>query len=137
MHEHPNAAGLARVPLFAGMTHDAREVLAARFEVAEFDVGRRLVAEGRAGFSFYVLVSGRVSVEREGRLLRSMGPGDFFGEIAILGGDGRRTATVTGTEPGVAWTLLADHFHTMQAERPDVADALRTAMQERLAADER
>jgi CRP-like cAMP-binding protein len=132
--DSPTADDLARIPLLAGLTDEARGVLAERFEVEEFDAGRQLVTEGRAGYSFYLLDSGAVSVTHEGREVRTLGPGDFFGEIAILG-EGRRTATVTATEPGVAWSLFGTSFRALQAERPDVADALEAAMTERLAAD--
>ena len=132
--DHPTADDLARVPLLAHLTDDVRQVLADRFEVEEFDAGRQLVTEGRAGYSFYLLDRGTVSVTHEGREVRTLGPGDFFGEIAILG-EGRRTATVTATEPGLAWSLFGTSFRALQADRPDVADALESAMTERLAAD--
>ena len=128
--DHPTADDLARFALLAGLTDEARQVLADRFEVEEFDAGRQLVTEGRAGYSFYLLDRGTVSVTHEGREVRTLGAGDFFGEIAILG-EGRRTAT----EPGVAWSLFGTSFRALQAERPDVADALEAAMTERLAAD--
>jgi CRP-like cAMP-binding protein len=133
-HEHPSAESLAAVPLFADLPLETREVLAGRFEVQGFGVGQRLVAEGRRAFSFYVLASGEASVEHDGRTVRTLGAGDFFGEIAILGSE-RRTATVSATRPGTAWTLLGTHFHELRAERPDVAQALERAMRERLGDD--
>jgi CRP-like cAMP-binding protein len=136
MDQHPTAEDLAGVPLLAGLAAGTREVLAGRFEVQEFGVGQRLVAEGRSGYSFYVLASGQASVEQDGRTLRTLRSGDFFGEIAILG-SGRRTATVTSTQPGAAWTLVGTHFRELQAEHPDVALALQQAMTDRLAADGR
>lgn len=133
-HTHPSAESLAAVPLFADLPVETREVLAGRFEVQDFGVGQRLVAAGRRAFSFYVLATGEASVEQDGRTVRTLGPGDYFGEIAILGTE-RRTATVSATRPGTAWTLLGTHFHQLRAERPDVAQALEQAMRERLAAD--
>jgi CRP-like cAMP-binding protein len=133
-HTHPSAETLAAVPLFADLPVETREVLAGHFEVQDFGVGQRLVAAGRRAFSFYVLATGEASVEQDGRTVRTLGPGDYFGEIAILGTE-RRTATVSATRPGTAWTLLGTHFHQLRAERPDVAQALEQAMRERLAAD--
>ena len=135
-HGHPSAERLAAIPLFAGLPPETRAVLAERFEVQDFGVGQRLVAAGRRAFSFYVLATGEAAVEQDGRTVRTLGPGDFFGEIAILGSE-RRTATVSATTPGTAWTLLGTHFHELRAERPDVAAALETAMRERLGADDR
>jgi CRP-like cAMP-binding protein len=58
----------------------------------------RLVGEGAPGYTFFVLVEGTAAVTSEGQTLAVLTPGDFFGEVAILG-DGRRTATVTSTSP--------------------------------------
>lgn len=91
-----------------------------------------MVTEGQAGYAFYVLESGKATVTRDGDELRTLEPGDFFGEIAILGG-GRRTATVTATEPVVAWVMFGTTFRTLQMARPDVAEALQDAMRQRLA----
>jgi CRP-like cAMP-binding protein len=132
--DHPTADDLARVPLLADLDRDTLQVLADRFEVEEFDAGRQLVAEGRAGYSFYLLDGGAVSVTHDGVEIRKLGPGHYFGEIAILG-EGRRTATVTATEPGVAWSLFGTSFPLLEAEHPGVAAAMTQAMTERLAAD--
>jgi CRP-like cAMP-binding protein len=72
-----------------------------------------------------------VSVTHDGVEIRKLGPGDYF---AILG-EGRRTATVTATEPGVAWSLFGTSFPLLEAEHPGVAAAMTQAMTERLAAD--
>ena len=132
--QHPAAADLARIPLFAGLPAEAREVLCDRFEIQDFDTGQRLVTEGRSGYAFYILDRGHASVSHDGHEIRKLDPGDFFGEIAIIG-DGRRTATVTATEPGTMWTLFGTSFRELQADRPDVATALQDAMTEKLAAD--
>lgn len=132
--KHPAADDLARIPLFAGLHAEARQVLSDRFEIEEFDTGQRLVTEGRSGYAFYILDRGHASVAHEGREVRKLDPGDFFGEIAILG-DGRRTATVTATEPGTMWTLFGTSFRMLRTDRPDAASALQDAKTERLAAD--
>ena len=133
MSDHPAADDLARIPLLSGLPEEALDVLAERFDTERFDAGHRFVAEGRAGYAFYVIDRGRASVTQDGREIRSLGPGDFFGEIAIMG-TGRRTATVTATEPGEVWTLFGTSFREMQSARPDVAEALSAAMADRLAA---
>jgi CRP-like cAMP-binding protein len=71
-------------------------------------------------------------VTHDGQVLRTMGPGDFFGEIAILGPQGRRTATVTAVDDVVVWELFGTVFRTLQMESPDVAQALEQAMRTRL-----
>ena len=129
---HPTSQDLLRVPLFADLPADAAEVLAPRFDIEQYDAGRRVVLEGSSGYAFYVLDEGRVSITHEGQELRTLSAGDFFGEIAILGG-GRRTATVTVTEPVTAWKMFGTAFRELEEMRPDVSAALQEAMRQRLA----
>jgi len=131
--DHPTADDLTRSPLLAALDPTMRAALAERFEVEDHKEGHRIVTEGQAGYAFYVIASGAASVTHEGRELRTLGPGEYFGEISILG-EGRRTATVTATEPTVVWALFGTTFRTMQMSQPDVAEALQTAMRDRLAA---
>ncbi len=129
---HPTPQDLLRVPLFADLPADAAEVLAPRFDVEEYDPGRPVVLEGSSGYAFYVLDAGQVSVTHDGHELRTLGAGDFFGEIAILGG-GRRTATVTVTEQATVWKMFGTAFRELERIRPDVGVALQEAMRQRLA----
>jgi CRP-like cAMP-binding protein len=62
----------------------------------------------------------------------NLGPGDFFGEIAILG-HGRRTATVTTTSPVTLLVMFGAEFRRLEAAHPDIASSIRRAMEERLA----
>ena len=129
---HPTPQDLLRVPLFADLPAESAEVLAPRFDIEEYDSGRRVVLEGTSGYAFYVLDVGQVSVTHEGEELRTLGAGDFFGEIAILGG-GRRTATVTVTQPVTVWKMFGTAFRELEKTRPDVSAALQEAMRQRLA----
>jgi CRP/FNR family transcriptional regulator, cyclic AMP receptor protein len=121
-----------RVPLFADLPADAAEILAPRFDIEQYDAGRAVVLEGSSGYAFYVLDEGQVSITHDGKELRTLRSGDFFGEIAILGG-GRRTATVTATEPVTAWKMFGTAFRELERIRPDVSAALQEAMRQRLA----
>ena len=129
---HPSGDDLLRAPLLAGLSSDERSALAEYFDVEEYDTGRPLVSEGRAGYAFFILDQGQATVTQDGRELRVLGPGDFFGEIAIIG-EGRRTATVTAREPVVVWALFGSEFRQLESTHPDVAAALQQAMHERLA----
>jgi CRP/FNR family transcriptional regulator, cyclic AMP receptor protein len=131
--DHPSVEDLQRVPLLAGLSDTERSALADLFDIMEYDAGRTLVGEGRAGYAFYIIDLGRVAVTHEGEQLRELGPGDFFGEIAILG-KRRRTASVVATEPVVVWVLLGSAFEELQSSRPEVAAALQEAMRQRLEA---
>ena len=131
----PTADDLGRVPLLASLDTLARERLANRFDVAEYDNGDRIVAEGTPGHDLYVIDRGHATATQQGRgLLRLLGPGDFFGEIALLG-KGQRTATITASSPMVVWVLHGDAIRALQAEFPEVAKELSTAMQDKLSAE--
>jgi hypothetical protein len=81
---------LAEIPLFASLSEASREKLAPWFEATTAGEGVRLTGEGAAGYSFFILAEGGAVVTSDGATLANLGPGDFFGEVAILG-DGRRT----------------------------------------------
>ena len=130
----PTAADLARVPLFADMPDEMRSTLAERFAVKEYAAGQKVVTEGEHGYAFYAVDQGTLTVSQEARALRTLVPGDFFGEISIIG-DGRRTATVTADGPVVVWALFGTSFRVLQSDRPDVAKAIQAAMDHRLATD--
>jgi CRP-like cAMP-binding protein len=131
--DHVSADDLLRAPLLAPLPTEMREELAQRFQIEEFAPGRTVVREGVAGYAFYLIDRGTVNVTLGGVALRSLGPGDFFGEISILR-EGRRTATVTAVDEVVTWTLFGTAFRVLQADRRDVSDALEAAMKARLAA---
>ena len=130
----PTADDLAKVPIFSGLSAPVRAALAERLEVEEFATGTAIVTEGRAGYAFYVVAEGLASVLHDEQHVRELGPGDYFGEIAIMG-DGRRTASVVAATPVVAWVLFGTVFRTLQMSDPEVAAALSEAMVVRLASD--
>ena len=78
-----------------------------------------------------MLSSGAAAVTRDGEKVRMLGPGDFFGELALLGG-GRRTATVTATEPSELVVMFGTEFRRLEQELPDAAGRIRAAIAERL-----
>jgi CRP-like cAMP-binding protein len=123
---------LARVPLFASLGPDELEKLAAWLHAESVGEGVRLVGEGAHGYTFFVLVEGTAAVSSGGETLASLGPGDFFGEIAILGG-GRRTATVTSTSESRLLVMFGTEFRQLEAAHPEIASRIAEAMQARLA----
>jgi CRP-like cAMP-binding protein len=94
--------------------------------------GRTLVREGDVEYVFYVIRSGRVAVTTGSELLRSLGPGDFFGELALMSDEGKRTATVTARGDVEVLAMLGTCFRQLQVEHPAVAGALQAAINERL-----
>ena len=110
---------LAEMPLFGSLSEAELAEVAARFEVKDLGTGVRLVREGATGSSFFVLREGGVSVTAGGEEIASFGPGEFFGEMALLG-HGRRSASVTTTSPVRVLVLFGDDFGYLQATFPGV-----------------
>jgi len=113
------AEDLVGVPLFADLEPDEREALASWFEIQEVSAGVKLTGEGASGYSFFVLREGTAAVTIDGSEVRTLQPGDFFGELAILG-DGRRTATVTTESPVRVLVLFGTEFRQLQQEYPEL-----------------
>jgi cAMP-binding proteins - catabolite gene activator and regulatory subunit of cAMP-dependent protein kinases len=122
---------LASVPLFGSLSEPERAEIAAWFEVKEVGPGVRLVGEGATGNAFFVIGEGEVAVSAGGTEFATLGPGDFFGELALLRA-GRRTATVTTTAPSRILVLFRNDFARLQAAHPRVAADLEAALQQRL-----
>jgi len=100
---------LAGVPLFAPLARPLLESLAGKLTRIEVPAGTDVVRVGEAGDRFYVIEGGRLGATYEGRELSSMGPGECFGEIALLR-DVPRTATVTAQEDSVLQALDREDF---------------------------
>jgi voltage-gated potassium channel len=128
----PTPEELATIPLFAGLSEEQLRAAAGWFDVQPTSEGVRVAGEGAAGYSFFVLAEGTATVTADGSQLRTLEPGDFFGEMAILG-DGRRTATVTTTSPARLLVLFGTEFRELQKQLPDVAARIEAAMARRAA----
>jgi CRP-like cAMP-binding protein len=122
---------LAGVPLFASLSEEERRELAPGFTVQTAEAGSKLIGEGARGYSFFVLLEGTATVTSQGSTLaEELGPGDFFGEIALLIG-GRRTASVTATSHVKLLVMSAAEFRRLQESRPAVAAEIKEAQRER------
>jgi voltage-gated potassium channel len=123
------AADLAGIPLFDTLEPGALEAIAPWFELEDVSSGVRLTGEGATGYSFFVLSAGAATVSIDGEEVRTLGPGDFFGELAILG-DGRRTATVTTSEPCQVLVLFGTEFRRLQHEYPELAERIESGLRQ-------
>ena len=102
------------MPLFRDLSPGELDVLLARLEPLAADTGEVIIRQEDAGERFFVVRSGRVEVSRDGRVLARLGPGEAFGEIALLL-DVRRTASVTAVEPTTLLALEAHDFRDVLA----------------------
>ena len=127
---------LRRVPLFARCTKAELVQVAIGADEREAPAGVRLTEEGRRGREFFVLVDGRVDVTRGGKTLAELGPGDWFGEIAILTYK-PRTTTVTATSPLRLLVIDDRTFRHLVETTPRIALTVLESVAERLDQDAR
>ncbi len=120
------------VPLFA---HCSRGEIAEVASIAdEIDVpaGKELTREEDRGREFFVLLEGAVDVRRKGKKLNVLGPGDFFGEIALVSRS-PRTATVTATADSRLLVVTASAFRGLLDHSPRIQLRVLEALADRLA----
>ena len=114
---------LKRVPLFQGLDEKYLKSLSAEFTERKFSEGQELTAEGSGGAGFFVIESGTAKVTVDGEDRRTLGPGDYYGEIALLD-PGVRTATVTAETPMTLAVLTAAEFSQALDEVPTLAQKI-------------
>jgi len=119
------------VPLFSGLSLADLETLATVTSTRPLDVGTVLTTEGEVGEEFFVIERGVVTISAHDQQLRTLGPGDFLGEIAILFG-GTRTATAVATEAGSLLVLPKADFLELLAANPLIESKILDTAGERL-----
>ena len=122
---------LRAIPLFAGLGSADLTRLGQLADEVDVPQGRVLMREGEPGNQMFVIFNGRVSVERGGRGVKELGPGDWFGEMALLS-EGTRNATVTASEPSRLFVVAHQDFHTLMDDVPAVRNSVLDCMAGRL-----
>lgn len=131
----PSPDLLRKIRLFSELDEKDLDSLADEFNERRFSAGDRIALEGEGGLMFFVVDSGEASVEVHGDEVGRLGPGDAFGEVALI--DRRpRTATVTALSDLVCYGLPVFVFRPFVESRPAVAWKLLEAMADRLEAAE-
>jgi CRP-like cAMP-binding protein len=112
---------LRGVPLFSQCSRKQLVLLAHIGKLVEYDADHVVVAQGAVQHAgLHVLLDGQAKVEINGRTRRRLGPGDFFGEIALLDG-GPRSATVTTTAPAQVLFIARWNFRELLSDQPKLA----------------
>jgi voltage-gated potassium channel len=125
-------ADLESVPLFGSLAEADLETVAPWFDIREASPGERLVAGGSTEERFFFVISeGEVTVTGLGHTLASLGKGEFFGEMALLG-YGQHMATVKAPSHARLLVLSSADFDRLRANYPDVAAEIGAIMQRRL-----
>jgi CRP-like cAMP-binding protein len=122
---------LQSVELFSDLDKKDLRSLANSFKEVEFQAGDDIVGEDKGGVGFFIIADGEAKVSVRGEERARLGPGDHFGEIALID-EGARTATVTAMTPLRAHGLTAWAFRPLVEHNPSIAWKLLQVMAKRL-----
>jgi CRP-like cAMP-binding protein len=114
---------LAEVDLFSGLSRRQVRTLLDRGRTVPHQTGQQVSAEGSGSLAFHLILDGGATVSVAGTEVRSLGGGDYFGEISMI--DGKpRSATVTVTEPTTTLAIPHQEFERLLSDEPDFARTL-------------
>jgi CRP-like cAMP-binding protein len=110
---------LKRTPLLAGLGRKDIEEVGRLADEVDLKADHVLMREGDLGREFFVIVEGKVRIDKGGRTIRSMGPGEFVGDIALVT-ERPRTATATTETPCRLLVLGHREFHQLMDQYPSI-----------------
>ena len=122
---------LAKVPLFQDLNKGTLKRLEKVVRERRFKAGETIVSQGDEGVGFFLIDAGKVEVSRDGQSLATLGPGEFFGEQALLD-NYRRSATVKATEDTDTLAVMRSDFLAELRSNPDLAIDMLAVMSRRL-----
>jgi CRP/FNR family transcriptional regulator, cyclic AMP receptor protein len=115
---------LAAVPLFSSLSKKDLNKLSQDVHERTFAAGETMTDQDELGWIFTIVAKGRATVSVNGQSVRSLGPGEFFGEMALIDRTNRRAATVTADTDLDALMLTQPAFRTFAMRHPEVIWAL-------------
>jgi len=118
---------LRRLPLFGELDHHDLSTISHHVGEVEMSEGEVLFEQGSIPYEMFVIEEGTAEVTKDGQALKTLGPGDVVGEIALLRFQ-RRMGTVRVTSPLRAVTVSADDLQVIEEEMPEIAGQLRSIM---------
>ena len=119
-----DASRLAAIPLFADLSHGDLAAIGESAVEINADPGETLATQGDLGHAMFAIESGTVEVTADGKQLATLGPGDVFGEVAVVAA-GIRMATVIATSPVRLIALLKRDVWALERRSPETAARLR------------
>lgn len=122
---------LRSIPLFSGLTRGQLSSVLGSSHGVEYQPGVRIVTEGEKGKGFFVLSRGTAKVSISGKEVSTLGPGSYFGEIAVIDG-GARTATIAAESTVAALELTPPALLRLLDQEPAVARAMYVELQRHL-----
>lgn len=126
-----DAKSLKSIPLFADLDRKDLKLLARHADEVSVESGFELTKEGRNAYEFFVILEGTATVSADGDEVSTMGPGEFFGEIGLLGNH-KRTATVIAATAMRLLVMFGPEFSGVADQMPEVHDEVRRVLAERL-----
>jgi CRP-like cAMP-binding protein len=127
---------LQQIPLFEGLERNELQRIGGSFKERRFSAGDTVATEGHGGVGFFVIGDGTARVEVHGDQRGTLGPGDYFGEIALIDTDARRTATITAETDLLCYGLTSWEFRPLVESNAGIAWKLLQVMAKRLRAAE-
>jgi CRP/FNR family transcriptional regulator, cyclic AMP receptor protein len=131
MAEQELVAALGKVPLFSALSEKDLKRVAGSFSERTVPAGQEIVIEGRGGVGFFVIGSGEASVTKDGEEVRTLGPGDYFGEMALIDKRERSATVVAGTDLQ-CYGMTAWSFRPVVESHGEIAWALLETLVARL-----
>jgi CRP-like cAMP-binding protein len=122
---------LRRVPLFAECRGEPLDLIMRLADEVDVADGYTLMREGDLAQEFFLIVEGKVRIERAGQTVAMLGPGDFLGEIALLS-EGRRTATAVTDGPSKVLVITHRGFNSLLDSSPAIRAAILKGLADRL-----
>lgn len=114
------ASMIGSVPFFAGLDAKRRKSVASQGKEMSYKASDNIVTEGTMGVGFYLILEGKAEVRKGSKVLATLGPGQFFGEMSLID-EMPRSADVVAVSPAKCWALSSWAFNSIIKANPDVA----------------
>jgi CRP/FNR family cyclic AMP-dependent transcriptional regulator len=126
---------IKQVPLFSDLDKKELQGLASSMKERRFDPGSTIAVEGQTGVGFFIIEEGEATISVKGEELNTLGPGDYFGEVALID-DGARTATITAKSPLKCYGITSWEFRPLVEQNADLGWKMLQTMAKMLRASE-
>jgi CRP-like cAMP-binding protein len=127
------ASLIGTVPFFSGLDQKRRGTIASQGKELSYKAGDTIVEDGSMGVGFYLIVDGKAEVRKRGKILATLGRGQFFGEMSLID-EQPRSADVVAVSPTKCWALSSWAFNSIVKSYPEVALMMLKEMVKRLRA---